>query len=81
MEFQSYATSLGFKPVAQPDIVPELDRERARQLRSEQAYHKGMQRNAQVEVENAKQFGRGLSAFGKGLGQLAKFLRLYITRW
>ena len=72
MEFQSYATSLGFKPVAQPDIVPELDRERARQLRSEQAYLQGLRRNAQVEIENAKQFGRGLSAFGKGLGQLSK---------
>ena len=73
MEFQSYANSLGFKPITQPDIVPELDRERARQLRSEQAYLQGMRRNAQVEIENAKQFGRGLSAFGKGLGQLAKY--------
>ena len=73
MEFQSYANSLGFKPVTQPDIVPELDRERQRQRSSEEAYLQGMRRNAQVEIENAKQFGRGLSAFGKGLGQLAKY--------
>ena len=73
MEFQSYESTIGFDPIKQPDIVPELDRERARQLRSEQAYLQGMRRNAQVEIQNARQFGEGLAAFGKGLGQLAKF--------
>ena len=68
MEFQSYESTVGFDPIKQPDIVPELDRERARQLRSEQAYLQGLRQNAQVEIQNARQFGQGLADFGKGLG-------------
>jgi acyl-CoA-binding protein len=73
MEFQSYESTVGFDPIKQPNIVPELDRERARQLRSEQAYLQGMRRNAEVEVQNARQFGKGLEAVGQGLGKLAQF--------
>ena len=73
IQYQSYEQPIGFRPIRQPDIIPELDREHARQNRARQAYLAGLRRNEAVEVQNARQFGEGLQAVGRGLNDLAKF--------
>lgn len=73
ISYQSYEQPIGFKPIRQPDIIPELDREHARQNRARQAYLAGLRRNEAVQVQNAKQLGIGLQDLGRGFNDLAKF--------
>ena len=73
IEYQSYNNPQGFKPVTQPDIVPALKAEAARQAQARQGYLAGLQRNEAVEVQNARQFGEGLKDLGQGLKSLAQF--------
>ena len=72
-QYQSYSEPVGFRPVRQPDIIPELDREAKRQANARAGYLQGLQRNEAVEVQNARRFGEGLSDLGKGLKSVASF--------
>ena len=72
LQYQSYESPEGFRPVRQPDIVPELRAEAARQQQARQAYLAGLQRNGQVAVQNARIAGQGLADLGKGVSALAK---------
>jgi len=70
-EFIGYAQGGSFNPNQVTDITGDMKSEYARQTQAYNNYIAGFERNAQVELQNARQKGKGLEALGELSGTLA----------
>ena len=61
-QFQIYDEGASYKPVAQPNLLPAIDREQGRQRQADQDFLEAVRRNNRQRVENAKQAGQDLIA-------------------
>ena len=64
-QFQIYGGGIDYQPVAQPDLLPAIDREQSRQKQADEEFLAQIRRNNQTRVQNAKSAGQDLIALGK----------------
>ena len=64
-QFQIYGNGVQYQTVQQPDLIPAIDREQARQKQADQEFLEAVRRNNAQKVQNSKLEGQDLIALGK----------------
>ena len=73
-QFQIYGGGVQYNPVSQPDLLPAIDRENARQRSADQDFLAQVRRNNDQLVKNSEQAGKDLQALSKFSKTLTDYL-------